>query len=520
MTTLVLGGWSRHGAVAVAGADGVRAALDAAMVTGVPGIGMAALPDPGVMVQRCLRAAGVTAGDIVRTRFVTDTLAVCGACVHTAADIAAMAAARGCVYGQVEVVDADLGTIELARRVAPEDRLLFAGEESAWCVPDWTPVAIRGYEDTVLLTRRIARALGQPADSPWRALQSLAERHVGDRRWALALYPALRADRHGLSVDAVQVEAVLVEAAKTISVALDDAASPHLGAQQLRSALAAAWMGRVGEALGELQPDTATQFGGVVGAATFVARPRGAHVLPLPDARGALVGAALLGAPPAVPRLTGLGEAFDERDVKLALESARLDYLYEPRSERLLDRVSALLSAGKLVAWFQGRGEFGDQVAGNRVVLADASDRYSRDNVNVYFRRSDLDAELTVAMTAEAAGRTFGERAPAPGRRASLFVPPAHSSSFSGAANRQGHATVQVLDEAGAALRDLLTHHERRTGRSALVMTALARPAGAPASSPADALAVTYATPVDALVIGRFLVIKDYWLLRSGLPNA
>ena len=70
--------------------------------------------------------------------------------------------------------------------------------------------------------------------------------------------------------------------------------------------------------------------------------------------------------------------------------------------------------------------------------MADAAERYSRDNVNVYLRHRSVDSLLTVALTAATATRIFGDRAPAPGQRARLTVPPAHTAAFDGAANKHG----------------------------------------------------------------------------------
>ena len=245
-------------------------------------------------------------------------------------------------------------------------------------------------------------------------------------------------------------------------------------------------------------------------------------MLPCPDARGAVIGAAIgSDAPGGAVRLQGIGECFAEADVKLALESSRLDYLYEPRAERRMDRVSALLAGGKLVAWFEGRADFGDIPGGSRVVLADAAERYSRDNINVYLRHRSVDSLLTVALTAASATRIFGDRAPAPGQRARLPVPPAHAAAFDGAANKHGLIDVVVAsDSAAPGFHQLLVHHEARTGHPALVVSRLATADGAVAARPIDALGVTYTTPLDALVMGRFIVFKDYWLLRSGTPTA
>jgi carbamoyltransferase len=64
-------------------------------------------------------------------------------------------------------------------------------------------------------------------------------------------------------------------------------------------------------------------------------------------------------------------------------------------------------------------------------------------------------------------------------------------------------------------LCDLLERHFERTGVPALIETTLGRADEPPACTPRDAVRTVYSSAIDALVIGRFLLMKDYWLLRS-----
>ena len=48
-----------------------------------------------------------------------------------------------------------------------------------------------------------------------------------------------------------------------------------------------------------------------------------------------------------------------------------------------------------------------------------------------------------------------------------------------------------------------------------LIETNLAGPGEPVACTPRDAVRTVYSSAIDALVIGRFLLMKDYWLLRS-----
>ena len=73
-----------------------------------------------------------------------------------------------------------------------------------------------------------------------------------------------------------------------------------------------------------------------------------------------------------------------------------------------------------------------------------------------------------------------------------------------------------VTETSAPLLHELLLAHETRTGRGALVHV----PFGPTAygTSPRDAVATMFSHAIDALVIGRFVVMKDVWLLRTALP--
>jgi carbamoyltransferase len=64
-------------------------------------------------------------------------------------------------------------------------------------------------------------------------------------------------------------------------------------------------------------------------------------------------------------------------------------------------------------------------------------------------------------------------------------------------------------------LWDLLQAHRQRTGIPALINTSLRVGDESTALSPRDAIRVTFSSAIDALVLGRFLLTKDHWLLRS-----
>jgi carbamoyltransferase len=232
---------------------------------------------------------------------------------------------------------------------------------------------------------------------------------------------------------------------------------------------------------------------------------------------GAALGAALACVPPkvdAIPSELALGPAATEADAKAVLENCRLDYIYEPRWPRLLERVSRVLERGKLVAWFQGRAEFGHPFYGSRSFLCDPSNRYARDNVNVFLRRRPPATPIPLAVE-------FGARECVDTSAMSALtltraaVGPEWRDRLRGAIDGQGYAHAHVLRESAGPLAELLSIHRQRTGVPALANVPLCAPEDVAAISPRDAVRAAFASSADALVIHRFVVMKDYWQMRG-----
>lgn len=73
------------------------------------------------------------------------------------------------------------------------------------------------------------------------------------------------------------------------------------------------------------------------------------------------------------------GPKFDDDSIRKTLEFNDLKY---ERVENIAERVAKLISDGNIVAWFQGRMEFGPRALGNRSILADPRRKELIDVIN------------------------------------------------------------------------------------------------------------------------------------------
>jgi carbamoyltransferase len=378
--------------------------------------------------------------------------------------------------------------------------------------------------------QRAAAALGLSGD-PLPALEGLASdgqpvyaETLGRGLWYV---PGAGIERDGRILDAVYAEADADAGGR-----LSDRTPLHIKVRTTRTNLAASIVALVGEIACDIASDVAEVYGvdtiGLGGSLfahhEVLGRMRGwvqdrVRFAPVPDAVGLALGAAIAGgdeAPVDLPDGLSVGRQFSESDVKAALETAHLDYVYEPSWHRIVLRATRLLARGKLVGWFQGAMDFGCRSLGGRSILSDPSGRYARENVNWYLRHCADDSPPPLVMTADAARECLEQPICSPFGLSSSVVKPQFRSRLQAAVTETGRCRVQtVREETPSRLADLLRLHRQRTDVPALLQVDLSGADEPVACTPRDALRTVYSTPVDALFIERFVLMKDYWLLRN-----
>jgi carbamoyltransferase len=332
-----------------------------------------------------------------------------------------------------------------------------------------------------------------------------------------------------VSAHASALDAILARAQVVSPEPLSAASSVHVTVQRVRAGLAASVLDRVSEVLGEVIGRIVLNTGitavGVAGSAfasvrlntSLKAQIGELTIAPVPEDVGCALGAALFGRSGDIGlRHLGLGPAFSEQDIKGALDNCRLDYVYEPDWPRLFARTSAVLSGGRNVAWFQGAMDFGPRSLGSRSILCDPSSRYARENVNVYLQGRGASDPLPLSLAPSVAEECLVTPVRSPFMLLEGTIKPAWRDKLTAVVSAGGGCLLHTVEQAAAPeLTGLLETHLRQTGVPGLINVPLGAVTSPLAATPKDAIQTTFSSAVDALVIGRFLVGKDYWLLRG-----
>ena len=200
-----------------------------------------------------------------------------------------------------------------------------------------------------------------------------------------------------------------------------------------------------------------------------------------------------------------LGPEYGEDEIESALRWAKVPH------RRLRDvpaQTAELLLDDKIVGWFQGRMEFGPRALGARSILASPLHAEMQARLNEIKDREDFRPVAPVVIE-ERAGEWFRGASTSPFMLFVYDVLPESAKRIPAVTHVDGTARIQtVRREQNPLYYDLLRAFEARTGVPVLVNTSFNTRGMPIVCSPRDALESFWTTPLDALVIGPFLVEK------------
>ena len=168
--------------------------------------------------------------------------------------------------------------------------------------------------------------------------------------------------------------------------------------------------------------------------------------------------------------------------------------------------MAEVLAANGVVAWFQGRSEYGPRALGHRSLLAHPGHAGNLERLNDIKGREQF-RPVAPMVLAERAPEIFDGPLPSPYMLFVHDVAPEWRERIPAVVHVDGTARLQTVDPATEPLlARMLTEFDRRTGIPVVVNTSL-NTAGRPmVDDPRDALECFGSAPVDLLAIGRFVV--------------
>lgn len=234
---------------------------------------------------------------------------------------------------------------------------------------------------------------------------------------------------------------------------------------------------------------------------------------PAPDDSGTSTGAALT-----VSRLIDpgkftspiihnyLGPEFCEGKIEEALKLSKVRY---GKVERPSALAAELVSQGNIVAWFQGRMEFGERALGNRSILADPRDPAMKDRINNCVKFREQFRPLAPTVIAEFQDEWFESSSHVYFMEKAFRVKKEKQGKIPAVVHEDGTARLQTVTmESNRLFYELIEEFRKITGIPMVINTSFNIQGEPIVMTPLDAIRTFFSCGIDHLIIGSFHVSK------------
>jgi len=202
-----------------------------------------------------------------------------------------------------------------------------------------------------------------------------------------------------------------------------------------------------------------------------------------------------------------LGTGFTAAQVRAVLDRGRLRYhtLKDPEAT-----AARMIADGLILAWFQGRAEFGPRALGNRSILADPRRKDMKDLLNATVKFREPFRPYAPSVLEESCGKYFGSDVPSPYMLRAYPTRPEMIDVLPAITHVDGTARVQTVNaKQNPRYYRLIKEFGRITGIDCVLNTSF-NIRGEPIINTVDeAIKCLMTTGLDALFVEDFLVVKD-----------
>jgi carbamoyltransferase len=239
------------------------------------------------------------------------------------------------------------------------------------------------------------------------------------------------------------------------------------------------------------------------------------HVPPCPNDVGLHFGAACYGQfkndqPIKLPEnIALLGKEYSEEDIEKVLKENDVRYEKYDDFVELCEFTALQLSGNKIVAWFQGRSEFGPRALGSRSLLMHPGPAENKDIINSRVKHREYWRPFAGIILEEHLTDYFNEDFNSPYMLYSLTVKDDKKDDLGAITHKDNTCRIQTVnDKINPKVTTLLNKFKEITGIPAILNTSFNDNGEPIVESPQDAIRSFENMDIDYLVIGNFIVRK------------
>ena len=228
------------------------------------------------------------------------------------------------------------------------------------------------------------------------------------------------------------------------------------------------------------------------------------HIPFAPSDAGSAIGACLDDHTSVSPYL---GPQFTDFQIKKVLESYKDKLLaFKLTEDKLIQKTSEIINAQKIIAWFQGRMEFGARALGNRSILASPRDPKMREKLNYVIKKREGFRPFAPSVPLEDANKFFHIKESIPNMNQ---VVKAKVNFLPAATHIDGTCRVQtVTKEQNELYWKLLKEIGRTTNIPIVLNTSFNLKDQTITITPEQAIQRYLNSDIDYLIINNFLIKK------------
>lgn len=201
------------------------------------------------------------------------------------------------------------------------------------------------------------------------------------------------------------------------------------------------------------------------------------------------------------------GPSFSNASIQKLLEKLNIAYTKEAN---IAKKTAELLCENKVVAWFQGRMEVGSRALGNRSILANPTNKNARDIVNLKVKNRELWRPFAASILNEEKKSFTSSLNESPFMTLAVTVKKEMAGKIPAVIHEDLTTRPQfVIKENHKIYHELIKHFGDKSGIYAVLNTSFNTCEEPIICTPEQAIKAFFATEIDCLVMGDFLVTKS-----------
>lgn len=201
-----------------------------------------------------------------------------------------------------------------------------------------------------------------------------------------------------------------------------------------------------------------------------------------------------------------LGTVFTDEDIENAVKASGVKY---EKPANVFHATAKILAEGQIIAWYQGRAEFGPRALGNRSILTKPFPASMKDYINAKVKFREYFRPFAPAVLKEHCSTYFDIKQESPHMLIACHVQPDKKEVIPAVVHIDDTCRVQTVgEENNARFRKLLEAFYAETGVPVILNTSFNVKGQPIVNTPEEAIKCFQSTAIESLVIGDYILSK------------